>query len=265
MKNFVIMLTCSALAATLPVWGQESGDAQYEELRYPHFIVHYDRQVEQSYATRVADKAERLYFDITEEFSFVRDNFWTWDNRAHIYIAPDKNAYGKRFKCASWSEACVDYVGKTIYTYCDQDKFDSLMAHEMTHIIFNEYIGASKVPIWFNEGLAVYIQEKYGGAANFPDVHAAVGEIIKANRYFSYVELCDITDTNVQKLSGDKARIFYIEAFSLVDFFVQKYGRDGVRYFFYLLRDGKDFNEAMRLGLVDPAEVEAKWKQYYTE
>jgi hypothetical protein len=91
---------------SLPVFAYSSDydykGVQYDELRFPHFIVYYDKSVSESYANKVGDMGERFYMDITEEFNLVRNEFWTWDNRAKIFVAKDKDAFKTSFSCPAW-------------------------------------------------------------------------------------------------------------------------------------------------------------------
>ena len=41
------------------------------------------------------------------------------------------------------------------YTF-DGPRMPRTMAHEITHLVFHEYMGASSRLVWFNDGLAVY-------------------------------------------------------------------------------------------------------------
>ena len=62
-------------------------------------------------------------------------------NRAKILVAKYKDEYDKKNYCPEWSGACVDYQGKAIFTYPQQKEFSLILAHELTHVIFREYLG----------------------------------------------------------------------------------------------------------------------------
>ena len=268
-------LTCSLLCSVIyvPAFAYSSDyeykGVKYDEARFPHFIVYYDKSVPETYATKLGDMGERFYMDITEEFNLVRNEFWTWDNRAKIYVAKDKDVFKTSFSCPAWSAACVDHVRKEIFTYPDQTNFDAILAHELTHIIFYEYIGNITVPLWFNEGVAVYIQETKADSKWFGDnFFVYLHHIINDNKYLSFTEILGIGDSGLSGKADDYVNMFYMQSYSMVNFLIKKYGHDGFAYFLYKLRDSGDFKAAMLSsfeGLSTPQEFEERWKNFYRE
>lgn len=275
MKSFAMVLTCSLFCGVIstPAFAYSSDynykGIEYNELRFPHFIVYYDKSVSESYANKLGDMGERFYTDITEEFNFMREEFWTWENRAKIFVAKDKNLFQESFSCPAWSAACVDYVHKEVFTYPDQVNFDAVLAHELTHIIFYEYTKNIAVPLWFNEGVALYIQENKADTKWFGDKFPLyLRRIIKDTKYISFTEILNVDSAELDSKSQLYVNIFYIQAYAMVDFLIKKYGRDGFAYFLYKLRDSRDFKAAMISsfeGLSTPEEFEERWKDFYQE
>ena len=63
---------------------------EWKELSSDHFIIYYSG--DRKFAKGVADKAEYYYRRIAADLGYPRySNFWTWDNRAKIYIYPDQS------------------------------------------------------------------------------------------------------------------------------------------------------------------------------
>jgi len=242
---------------------------KYDEARFPHFIVYYDKSVSESYANKLGDMGERFYMDITEEFNLVRNEFWTWDNRAKIFVAKDKDVFKDSFSCPAWSAACVDHERKEIFTYPDQVNFDAILAHELTHIIFYEYAGNISVPLWFNEGVAVYIQETKADSKWFGDKFPLyLSHVIKDAKYITFTEILGLDSSGLNGKSEKYVQTFYIQAYSMVNFLIKKYGRDGFTYFLYKLRNSGDFKAAMASsfdGIAEPQEFEERWKNFYQE
>jgi len=252
LKSFAMALTCSFFCGVISLSAFAYGSdynykgVKYDELRFPHFIVYYDKSVSESYANKLGDMGERFYMDITEEFNLVRNEFWTWDNRAKIFVAKDKDAFKASFSCPAWSAACVDYARKEVFTYPDQANFDTILAHELTHIIFYEYIGNITVPLWFNEGVAVYIQENKADTKWFGNnFFVYLQRVIKDNQYIPFEEILGINAAGIDAKGNSYVNTFYIQAYSMVNFLVKKYGHDGFAYFLYKLRDSGDFKAAM--------------------
>jgi len=236
----------------------------FRQLRSEHFIINYREEVNNSYVRKIKSTAEKYYRIITQQFNFYRDKFWIWDNRAKVFIASDRDDYLKSFNCSDWSAACVNYHEKTIYTYPDQEKFTPVFVHELTHIIFREFIGEGKLPLWLDEGVSVYMEDKYG--------HTHRGGIpflkqkIKEDSYIKFSELDNITTRSINNKEQDYASLFYLESFSIINFIMQKYGKYKFSSFLRMLKKGLRLEEALAkvfYDFKDLDKLEAKWKDYY--
>ncbi|MDD5194346.1 MAG: hypothetical protein PHQ96_01560 [Candidatus Omnitrophica bacterium] len=262
MKHFIIIFVFNIfIASTVIAANQDS-----RELRCEHFIVNYSSSIDESYARSVGDIAETYYRDITQEFNLIRDNLWLWDNRAKIYIAKDKSEYCDKFKCPSWSGACVDYENKIIYTYPNQDKREAIFSHELTHIIFREYVGKGKLPLWLDEAAATYIEDKHSGG--YQRSLYILRNAITNNQYVKFSQLEQMNLSGADAVSQGSVNLFYIESFSIVFFLIKRYGRDNFYQFLYFLRNGYEFGEAMRKGFTSIKNIddlEDQWKRFYLE
>lgn len=233
----------------------------YKEERSHHFIIEYSPQVKSSYVNDVKKEAEYLYRSITQEFHLTRSKLWVWDNRAKIYIAKDNDEYLKKFRCQSWSAACVDYRNKIIYTFPSQRDFYSTLSHELTHIIFREYIGTVKVPLWLDEGMATYIQYK-----NKPEKRFIIAEVKKSIKDDSYIDFSKIQ--NIHHLSSDKKEVdaFYWQSFSMVAFLIERYSNAKFSEFLMYLKNGRSFDEAFKKAfrsIKGTGDFQRLWKKFY--
>lgn len=239
---------------------------EYRELRSGHFIIKYQKEVKLEDVNSIKNISENFYRVITQEFNFLRDKLWLWDNRAKIFIAKDQESYRKDFNCSDWSSACVNYHDKIIYTYPEHKQFKPVFAHELTHIIFREYLKASSLPLWLDEGVAVYVQEEYGGQRAYKHQLYKLKAAIDNN---SYIKLSELTGINAQTLnskSKDFVTLFYLESFSIVNFLMKKYGRYRFSQFLSCLRRGLGPQEALAKTyyyLKDFNALEEHWKDYY--
>ena len=185
--------------------------------------------------------------------------------RAKIYIAQDKKEYKEKFPCPFWSQACVNYFQKKIYTYKDQEKFSSFLAHELAHIIFREYIGEKLLPLWVDEGMAIYIEAKYTN----PDLENFLREktknMIKKKKYIDFDK---INKVQLKKNEADKELIdlFYTQAWSMVNFLRIRFGKIKFKEYLEKIKEGKSIEEAIfsTYGLIDNnRDFERLWKQFY--
>ena len=231
-----------------------------KEMRSEHFIINYSEGTEDS-VYKIKDDAEYYYRSITQEFGFVRDKLWSWDNRAKIVIAKDKSTYSKEFNCPTWSGACVDYYNKIIYTYPLQSGFSSVLSHELTHIIFREYIGYNKLPLWLDEGMAQYMQ--YRDSSQPKAITALMKKLIEENKYIKFEQV-----NNIYSISEkDEPDLFYAQAFSMVYFLKERYGKDNFAQFLSYLRSNNNLAEALSKAfrtLENSEKFEAEWKRFYS-
>ncbi|UCD15515.1 MAG: hypothetical protein JSV34_00240 [Candidatus Omnitrophota bacterium] len=239
----------------------------HRELRSQHFIINYHESISYDYVDKVKDISEEFYRVITQEFRLVRNKLWLWENRTKIFIARDKEDYLNRFNCPSWSTACVNYKDKIIRTYPDQENFSSILVHELTHIIFREYVGLKKLPLWLDEAVTVYMEDKYSKKSKRRDL-SPLKKAIKDNSYIKLAELNTITASNLEGKSQSYVNLFYLEAFSIVSFIIKKYGGDSFSQFMYFLRRGYDYEQALSKAIYSIRgweDLEKQWKRFYQE
>jgi len=261
LRIFAIAFVFSLLFSALPASGQQ----EYKQLRSEHFFINYHPDVKQDYVYRIKSKAEGFYKIITNEFNFTRHEFWLWENRAEIFIAKDRQDYLDRFRCSKWSGACVNYQKKVIYTYPDQKRFVPILAHELTHIIFREFMGAGEFPLWLDEGMATYIEDKRGGGP-YRESLSLIKQSLREGSYIKLSELDKITPARLNKKPEEYVNLFYVESFSLVNFLKKKYGEYSFSRFLYYLRQGSSVEEALgkiSYGLESFDSLEKLWKKFY--
>lgn len=265
LKNFAIALLLSVVCIH-NVCAQEE---KSREVRSEHFLVYYPESVDESYARGIADTAEGYYRDITQEFNLVRDKLWLWENRAKIFIAKDAQDYHTKYKCPTWSSACVDHEGKVIYTYFDPDQKNrsTVFRHELTHIIFREYVGNGRFPLWLDEAAATYMEDKYEDNS-YERRLVILKNAINADQYIKFSDLNQMSAFSLSAESRETVDLFYVESFSIVSFMVKRYGRDNFSQFLYFLKNGSTFEEAIpktfqSVRTID--DLEAQWKKFYTE
>ncbi|MFH0985428.1 MAG: peptidase MA family metallohydrolase [Candidatus Omnitrophota bacterium] len=232
----------------------------WKEVRGDHFIVYHGG--DDSFAGEVLRKAEQYYTKIGEDLGYERrSGFWQWDKRVRIYIYKNKEEFRKHSGRAGWSEGYADYTKKTIVSYEWKEGFlEALLPHEITHLIFRDYVGfQGEVPTWLDEGVAQW-QEP----AKRKIVRSTMKFYLENARGFS---LDNLTTIDIRNVSARPAvDIFYIQAASLVDFLVTAYGSDNFIFFCRQLRDGKSIEAALPFAYPTQMrtikELEEKWKAY---
>lgn len=232
---------------------------EFKELRSDHFIIQYFPATETG-VYKIKDDAEYFYRKITQEFGLTGGNLWAWENRVKILVAKDRQEYLSNFQCPGWSAACVDYSNRIIYTYPAQDNFSYILSHELTHIIFREYIGYRKLPLWLDEGMATHIE--YRGSYQEQTIATLMKQLIKDNKYLDFTGI-----DSVFSLSENRdTQLFYNQAFSMVYFLIKRFGNEDFSEFLSYLKSGSSVEDALRRafsGIENIKSFEEAWKKFY--
>jgi len=222
-----------------------------------HFLIYY-QDAPDEYISRLAREAERCYKNITEYLGFVRFDFWVWDNRCKIFLYPDADTYLKTTGVIGWSRGHVQVVTKEISTYIWQEMFfDTILPHEIGHIIFREFVGYNKaLPLWLDEGVAC--MQEYESKERLATAKCLVNLKL-------YTHLDDLS--KIRESSVIIPFIFYNESASLVDFLLRRYGRSKFVDFCRSLRDQPDWQQSLKgvYKLKGLDELEKNWVMDLTE
>jgi len=224
-----------------------------------HFIVHY-KNSPREFIDKTIFKSEDYYDRIADDLGFRRFNFWLWDNRAKIYIYDNKEDYLAATGQPNWSSGCVFMEIKVIKTFPYAQGFlETILPHEMGHIIFREFVGFANraLPTWLDEGVASFQEkERYSRAR---------GIIKESMEKGIFMGLQDLTNFNLHNAS-DKSlvQLFYAEAFSIVDFLMKEFGRDKFVNFCQNLRDKKDLRRAIAstYPFAKLEDLDVAWQKY---
>lgn len=235
MKKFFAFLTlCTALVGGVSFAYAEEIWKDYQS---PHFTIYY-KDAPKDVVKNVAESAETYYKEITDDLGFRRKN-WTWKNKAKIYIFQDQEDYMKDGGNA-WSHGMASVQQKVIKTFPSAHGFfDSILPHELGHIIFREFIGfRAVVPLWFEEGVAIY-QEK----ARRWGIDSVVKKAVKQNQFIPLQELSKMR--LARNSSQETVDLFYAESASAVNFMITELGKYRFEKLCKQLKEGESFEKAL--------------------
>ena len=223
-----------------------------------HFLVFY-RQAPESLLDQLTQKAEGYYNEITDEFGFNRSNFWTWDNRAKIYLFDTQDEYRKANSGLDWSIGLVAVDSKSIQSYSTAPGLlDNVLAHELAHIIFSEKVGFNNpaVPLWLEEGVASFQERR----SQNQSVKSFLADKIQTNTFMNLKQLSSFDLMQAQ--DKQLVDLFYLESFSLLQYLIKEFGKDKFVLFCQYLRDYRDLTRALRLTYAFDSELdlESAWK-----
>ena len=233
----------------------ETAPSRWQTQKSQHFIIYY-QDAPAGFTDKLIYRAEDYYNSIVDEFGYRRFDFWSWDNRARIYLYKDAEGFHKETQNASWAGGAVLVGKREIKTFVGQESFfDTILPHEMTHIIFREFVGNKTIfPLWIEEGVACS-QEK----ASLGLRMQLARQFITENKYVKLGEFSALSDPGQIDPS-----LFYSEAASLVVFLIHSQGGERFWDFSRALRDGAGWKKALlsTYNFNSLEEVENAWKSF---
>jgi hypothetical protein len=212
----------------------------WNEAKSSHFIVYY-KNVSEDFINRLINKSEENYNKIADSLGFMRFNFWLWENRAKIFIYDNASDYHLATGQPVWSEGASSPSKKIIHTFAGEENFfETVLPHEMGHIIFREFVGFDNpaVPIWLDEGVASY-QESFKREL----ADSIVKKAIQQNRFIDLVSLSNINPYSIQ--DSESVNLFYAESTSIINYLIKEFGKDKFVLFCQNLRDKKNLERAI--------------------
>jgi len=240
--------TSVSRAVEAPYTGLDPGYKTTESL---HFIVKaYSSETVARYSALCEEDYQRIMRDLGI-YSFVPSKPY------NIVIYKDAPEFRRKTSQPDWSGG-VTY-GNAILIY-ESAGAAGILAHEMSHLIFNEYMGLS-VPEdvrWLNEGVAVYEQMRadYNSRAFYEGKIA--GDI--ALNPIPFSQLMNL----VPQGQGDAAvERWYAEAAAVTAFMLRQGGSLSFSYFLRAIKEGRGLDEAVGASFSglwkDMKDVERTW------
>jgi hypothetical protein len=228
-------------------------DPGANELQSLHFLV---KAYGTSQSRTYADTAEAAYTRIMTDtglYSFRPRELY----RIVIYGTQDE--YRKKTGQPEWSGGVS--VGNAIYTFVSP-RMEGVLSHEMTHLIWFEYMGRSVSDHrWVNEGLAVFEEAKALGEKGQSDLFSVLRGNLRAQPLSmeNMIHLVPATERAYE------VSLWYAQAESMTRFMIERGGRIGYSSFLTALREGRSFDSAIGSGFpgqfTSLADVEAQWKR----
>lgn len=211
-------------------------DAGAAELESLHFKV---RSYGTGNAQRIADTAEAAYNRI-----MLDTNLYSFRPRGlyEIVVYGTSDEYHKKTGQPQWSGGVT--VGNAIFTY-ESSRLPGTLAHEMTHLIFYEYMGAVNVNHrWVNEGLAVYEESQASGVQGGVDLFAAV----RGNLRRQPIPIDQVIHMIPASEKEYTVNLWYAQSQSMIKFMIERGGRIGFSQFLQALKQGRGFSDAIAAG-----------------
>jgi hypothetical protein len=228
----------------------------WQKSKSDHFTVFYKAETSEAYVQELLKYAEDYYTGITEELGFRRFDFWTWENTCKIYLFASRKDYTELSSQPGWTGGAAYVRQRMILTFVNQGDFlNTILPHEMTHLIFREFVGyRTNLPLWVDEGIAC-LEEKQNRKQ-----YLGVARVLVKSHVF--IPLDKLTEIRQEGLLMPE--VFYAESASVVQFLLQKYGQEKFVDYCRRLRDNKDWKHSLLevYGVKSLSELNVLWKDF---
>lgn len=242
-RSFIWLLLSALLLSVLiaAVFGLKPvSSSPWIKVSAPHFYVFAETK---ETAKRTASQAEAAYRRVTRELNFAplkKIGLFVFSNeKAFKKISPSPEAVG-----------FADPKRSRIYAIEKKEDFDSVLRHEISHIVFLQSVPRiSRIPFWFIEGLAIYQSEPFSTSLEVQR-RALRGDLKTVS------ELSRIRPSNLE----EEERVSS-EGYLLVKYIVERFGQSGLFELVGRLQAGESFSQALKISTgVDENELNALWQ-----
>lgn len=185
--------------------------------------------IEQTYQNIVNDLGYQFYFPVPK--------------RIRVFVYPTSTEYHYKTSMSNWAGGHSDFKQAAIYTYQQRDLMQRVVVHELTHLIFDGYMGYPRnVNVtWLHEGLAAYEEKRY---SKEPWDIRLLKKMEAENRL---LPLRKTIKTHVGlEQNTDNIALWYAQLSSLVAFMLTL-GNDGFVMFCHNLKRFKNIDEALEV------------------
>lgn len=208
----------------------EPGFSSVEGLHFKVFGS--DRAVLETLLTRAEVFYERLMHD-TGLYSFRPQEPY----RIIVYDSHDH--YRQATRQPSWSGGVA--VGNTIGLYAHPN-WEPVLAHEMTHVIFYEFMGSEASRWrWINEGLAMMQERQTLDTANQDHLKNYWRSVLRQQA----MPMNQVTAFTPYTENERDVNLWYNQVESVIEFLIERGGRLNFAQFLERLRSTKDLDTSL--------------------
>lgn len=238
-------------AVESPYKGLEPGYKTYESA---HFLV---KAYTTDTASEISVKCEADYNRIMNDaglYSFAPARPY------NIVVYKDQEEFIAKTGQPKWSGGAA--YGNAILIY-ESDGSDAVLSHEMTHLIFNDFMGLAGTPAlkWLNEGLAVY--EETRGSWRSKAAYAQRMSSLVAPNPIPFSQMINLAPQGEKDAVVEK---WYAQCGSVVGFLIKDGGTLGFSTFLSRIKDGATVDAAAAASFTtlgkDLNDMEKAWLLY---
>ncbi|OGR43253.1 MAG: hypothetical protein A2X35_07900 [Elusimicrobia bacterium GWA2_61_42] len=223
-------------AARLPVESPYKGlDPGFKTEESAHFSLQaYSSSGASLYAALCEENYSRIMQDLGL-YSFVPARPY------NVAVYRDASEYRLKTGQPDWSGGAA--YGNALLLY-ESDGLRATIGHEMTHLVFNEFMGLSQAAglRWLNEGVAVY-EESRSNQASAGYYAARVADSVAPNP-IPFSQMVNLAPQSESQRGVDR---WYAQVGSVAGFMIRQGGSFNFSLFLSRLRDGTSVDKALEL------------------
>lgn len=227
--------------------GVKAETSLWRQLEGDHFTIHYPPGKERL-ARNCLKMAENSYLVVTADLGYVPEG------KTCIYLALSRQelSYFIGDESRPWLAGIAMAEKNIIVLRPGRGDIERTIRHEYTHIVLGKMVGNNNLPLFLNEGLAMYEAREWQLWHHFVLGQATLSRsLIPLSDLFQYPE------------DRWKTYLSYAESFSMLAYILNEFGQAGVQELIRELSKGNSINTASLNALgKDMATLEEEWKLY---
>ena len=118
--------------------------------------------------------------------------------------------------------------------YFDAQQYREVVLHELTHLYLAEFIGEDRLPLWINEGLAMYLSSR---SISWQE-NIFIGNSITSGNVLQLAEI-----DSLLIFGFIKAKLAYLEALLAIQYIIDSHGKEVLINLIHAFRDNKSTNQ----------------------
>ncbi len=203
-----------------------------------NLLIYDNVNIPESDLQLIKEVSTKALFEIT---GFLFDSKWPEEKKIKIIIETREEIEKLRninlpenvTGCAISDEDTIYliYPFKNISTY-PYNSLDSLIYHEFFHIIIADYLNGAKIPLWLNEGTAMYLSGDFMGDSFIKLAYASITD--------NLIPLGQLTSS----FPRNRMSLAYIQSLNAVTYLVNTNGETSLQLLFDRVRSTRQFEEA---------------------
>lgn len=235
--------------------------ADLERLERGHFVIYHHNK---DLANSLSWKAEYYYKKIVGHFGVPEFRPWEGKDKGEIYLYKTKSDYMKATGAPEWSAGQAQFIPLMFATYENSPNLAiATFPHELTHMLFHLFMGQKRMPLWLEEGMAMFEEEdktREYRERQLVKWSIKEGKHIGLNILFAIPIIpSDMPDETIQ--------LFYAESASVVDHLITDNIRTLFGKFLTCLKNGELIEQALKNSYQwkyknGISDLEARWKEF---